>query len=71
MLDTKDFLTWILTEDSTDPEVIAQNETLFAMSNGHVGTRGSLEESHLVSDYGHSEATLVNGYYDTEPIQYG
>lgn len=62
---------WTLKENSTDPKVIAQNETLFALSNGHVGTRGSLEESYLTPDYGHSEATLVNGYYDSEPIQYG
>lgn len=64
-------LNWVLKEESTKAEVIAQNETLFALSNGHVGTRGSLEESQLTSSFGHSEATLVNGYYDSEPIQYG
>ncbi|GAB2491527.1 glycosyl hydrolase family 65 protein [Alkalibacterium psychrotolerans] len=62
---------WKLIDNSIRKESIINNETLFSLSNGHVGTRGSLEESHLVSDYGHSEATLVNGYYDSEPIQYG
>ena len=63
---------WILKEETTDAEVIAQNETLFALSNGHFGTRGSLEERKIYEEtYGFSEATLVNGYYDSEPIQYG
>lgn len=66
-----DLLGWIITEDDFDARLIKKNETLFALSNGHVGTRGSLEESHLIPEYGHSEATLVNGYYDSEPIQYG
>ncbi|GEK92085.1 glycoside hydrolase family 65 protein [Alkalibacterium kapii] len=62
---------WILTEEGTDPETIRQNETLFALSNGHFGTRGSLEEVGRTKNYSHSEATLVNAYYDSEPIQYG
>lgn len=63
---------WILKEETTDAEVIAQNETLFALSNGHFGTRGSLEERKAYKEtYGFSEATLINGYFDSEPIQYG
>lgn len=62
---------WILTEEGTDPETIRQNETLFALSNGHFGTRGSLEEAERTKEYSHSEATLVNAYYDSEPIEYG
>ncbi|MGO1355870.1 glycoside hydrolase family 65 protein [Alkalibacterium gilvum] len=62
---------WILTEEGTDPEIIRQNETLFALSNGHFGTRGSLEEINSPSKYSNSEATLVNAFYDSEPIEYG
>ncbi|MER2064335.1 MAG: hypothetical protein ABS873_06755, partial [Alkalibacterium sp.] len=62
---------WILTEEGTNQETIRQNETLFALSNGHFGTRGSLEEAERTREYSHSEATLVNAYYDSEPIEYG
>ncbi|SFC57050.1 alpha,alpha-trehalose phosphorylase [Alkalibacterium subtropicum] len=62
---------WIVTEEGTDAKTIRQNETLFALSNGHIGTRGSLEEAERTKEYSHSEATLVNAYYDSEPIQYG
>lgn len=62
---------WTLKETGTDPETIRQNETLFALSNGHFGTRGSLEEAGDTPDYSHSEGTVMNGFYDTEPIEYG
>lgn len=63
---------WHLKEETIDANVIAQNETLFSLSNGHVGTRGSLEESKTYDcKYGFSEATLINGFFDSEPIQYG
>lgn len=62
---------WILKETGADPETIKQNETLFSLSNGHIGTRGSLEEAHLTPDYSYSKSTLMNGFYDTEPITYG
>lgn len=64
---------WIIKEDSVDPDVIKRNETLFSLSNGHFGTRGSLEESFLYSDndFGYNDSTLVNGFYDSDPIKYG
>ncbi|WP_423189036.1 glycoside hydrolase family 65 protein [Alkalibacterium sp. f15] len=62
---------WILTEEGISEKTIKQNETLFALSNGHFGTRGSLEEAERTKEYSHSEATLVNAFYDSEPIQYG
>lgn len=62
---------WTLKEVGTDAEVIKQNETLFSLSNGHIGTRGSLEEAHLTPEYSYSKSTLMNGFYDTEPITYG
>lgn len=62
---------WILQQEGTSKETLVQNETLFALSNGHFGTRGSLEEASLTPDYSYSESTLVNAFYDTEPIEYG
>lgn len=62
---------WTLKEVGTDSEQIRQNETLFSLSNGHIGTRGSLEERHRTQAYSHSGSTLMNGFYDTEPITYG
>ena len=60
---------WTLKEVGTDSEQIRQNETLFSLSNGHIGTRGSLEERHRTQAYSHSGSTLMNGFYDTEPFQ--
>ena len=62
---------WVLQEEGISKETIVQNETLFALSNGHFGTRGSLEEAYLTPEYSYGESTLVNGFYDSEPIQYG
>lgn len=64
---------WIIKEDSLNSDIIKQNETIFSLSNGHLGTRGSLEEIFLYKKhkYGYNESTLVNGFYDTDPIQYG
>lgn len=63
---------WILEETSIDPQIISMNETLFSLSNGHFGTRGSLEEFSMYKEaFGHSDASFVNGYYDIDSIQYG
>ncbi|MBA3411885.1 MAG: hypothetical protein H0U15_13845, partial [Geodermatophilaceae bacterium] len=36
--------TWKLREIGFDPERLGHLESLFALSNGHIGLRGSLEE---------------------------
>ncbi|WP_281268327.1 hypothetical protein [Arthrobacter livingstonensis] len=35
---------WCLCETSLDRDVLAQSESLFAFSNGHLGWRGNLDE---------------------------
>ena len=35
---------WSLTESSLDLDLIAQSESVFALSNGHIGLRGNLDE---------------------------
>lgn len=59
---------WKISEEGINREQIAQTETIFALSNGYFGTRGSFEES--LSEY-HNDATYMNGFYDKENITYG
>ena len=35
---------WFLTETSLDLNLLAQSESVFALSNGHIGLRGNLDE---------------------------
>lgn len=62
---------WKLIEKSADAKTIKNNETLFSLSNGHIGIRGSLEEANKTPEYSHSSDVYMNGFYDTLPIQYG
>jgi trehalose/maltose hydrolase-like predicted phosphorylase len=43
---------WALTETILRPELLARIESLFALSNGHIGLRGNLDEGepHVVPD---------------------
>ena len=57
---------WEVVEDQLDPEQLKGRETLFALANGYLGIRGSFEEGRLVARAG----TFINGFYETEPINY-
>jgi alpha,alpha-trehalose phosphorylase len=57
---------WRLTETSFDPELIAQTESLFALSNGHVGWRGNLDEGEPHGLPG----SYLNGVYESHPLPY-
>ena len=35
---------WEVREHTLDLDVLAQSESVFALSNGHIGLRGNLEE---------------------------
>ncbi len=35
---------WAVTESNLDLEVLAQSESILALSNGHIGMRGNLDE---------------------------
>ena len=35
---------WSLTESSLNLDMLAQSESVFALSNGHIGLRGNLDE---------------------------
>lgn len=58
---------WAVRETSFDPSVAARNETIFALGNGHLGIRGTLEEPSGNALPG----TYVNGFHERLPIEYG
>jgi len=57
---------WNIVERHLRPEFLAQSETMLALGNGYLGMRGSPEEGEPVSE----NATLINGFYESEPIVY-
>jgi alpha,alpha-trehalose phosphorylase len=57
---------WSLRETALDLDILAQTESLFAQSNGHLGWRGNLEEGepHVLP------GTYLNGFYEVRPYPY-
>jgi alpha,alpha-trehalose phosphorylase len=57
---------WSLRETTLDLDLLAQTESLFALSNGHVGLRGNLDEGEPSGLPG----TYLNGFYESHPLPY-
>ncbi|HEY2600313.1 MAG TPA: glycosyl hydrolase family 65 protein [Thermoleophilaceae bacterium] len=57
---------WILRETGLDLERLAQTESVFALSNGHIGLRGNLDEG---EPYG-LPGTYLNGFYEVQDLPY-
>ena len=57
---------WVLIEPSFDPKQLHARETVFTISNGYLGTRGSFEEGYPRS----MPMTLIHGVYDAVPVMY-
>ena len=57
---------WHIRETSLSMDRIAQTESLFALSNGHIGLRGNLDEGEPHGLPG----TYLNGFYETRPLPY-
>jgi len=57
---------WRVVERSYNPAFVEQTETLFALSNGYLGIRGSFEEG----TPSFAPGTLLNGFHETWPIVY-
>src|SRR5690349_23219542 len=57
---------WQVREASLDLDVLAQTESVFALSNGHVGLRGNLDEGepHVIP------GTYLNSFYEERPLPY-
>ena len=53
-------------ESHLDLAVLAQSESVFALSNGHIGIRGNLDEGEPHGLPG----TYLNGYYEARPLPY-
>ncbi|MEG0497266.1 MAG: glycosyl hydrolase family 65 protein [Carnobacterium sp.] len=62
---------WEIREENIDSNTIVSNETLFSLGNGHIGTRGSVEEGFLNKNFTTNEGTYVNGFFESAPITYG
>ncbi|WP_043604861.1 glycosyl hydrolase family 65 protein [Cellulomonas carbonis] len=57
---------WRLTERVFDADDLGRTETLFAVGNGYLGIRGTLEEGRPA----HQHGTYVNGFHETWRIQH-
>ncbi|MFT5702496.1 MAG: alpha,alpha-trehalose phosphorylase [Desulforhopalus sp.] len=57
---------WKIIEKEFYPDFIGQMETIFALSNGYLGMRGTFEEG----DPFYSHGNLINGFYESWPIVY-
>ena len=57
---------WSLTESSLDLNLLAQSESVFALSNGHLGMRGNLDEGEPHGLPG----TYLNSLYENRPLPY-
>jgi alpha,alpha-trehalose phosphorylase len=57
---------WAVRETGLDLSVLAQSESIFALSNGHIGLRANLEEGEPHGLPG----TYLNSFYETRPLPY-
>jgi len=48
-----------------------RNETIFSLSNGYIGTRGTLEEGYAFKTDQGLEGNFINGFYESGQIRYG
>jgi alpha,alpha-trehalose phosphorylase len=57
---------WALRETALHRDALAQTESLFALSNGHVGLRGNLDEGEPHGLPG----TYLDGFFELHPLPY-
>ena len=57
---------WRLVENWLDLDLLAQSESVFALSNGHIGLRGNLDEG----DPHGRPGTYLNSFYEVRPLPY-
>jgi alpha,alpha-trehalose phosphorylase len=57
---------WAVRETALDLDVLAQTESIFALSNGHIGLRGNLDEGEPFGLPG----TYLNSFYELRPHPY-
>ena len=57
---------WHVRETELDFDRLAQTESVFALSNGHLGLRGNLDEGEPTALPG----TYLNGFFELRPLPY-
>jgi alpha,alpha-trehalose phosphorylase len=57
---------WHVRETELNLDLLAQSESVFALSNGHIGLRGNLDEGEPHGLPG----TYLNSFYETRPLPY-
>ncbi len=57
---------WSVPERELHLELLAQSESIFALSNGHIGLRGNLDEGEPSAEPG----SYLNGFYENRPLPY-
>jgi alpha,alpha-trehalose phosphorylase len=57
---------WCVTERGLDLDMLARSESVFALSNGHIGLRGNLDEG----DPHGLPGTYLNSFYELRPLPY-
>jgi len=57
---------WSVVERDLRLDLLAQTESVFALSNGHIGLRGNLDEGEPHS----SPGTYLNGFFEAIPLPY-
>src|SRR5207344_1969582 len=57
---------WRLVERELNLDLLAQSESIFALSNGHIGLRGNLDEG----DPHGLPGTYLNSMYEVRPLPY-
>jgi alpha,alpha-trehalose phosphorylase len=57
---------WVVREASFDLDLLAQTESVFSLSNGHIGLRGNLDEGepHVIP------GSYLNSFYEQRPLPY-
>src|SRR5690348_4811808 len=57
---------WSVREEGLNLDTLAQTESIFALSNGHIGLRGNLDEG----DPHALPGTYLNSFYELRPLPY-
>ena len=57
---------WSIPERELQLDLLGQTESIFALSNGHIGLRGNLEEG----EPSFTPGTFLNSFYDVRPMPY-
>src|SRR3954470_13699489 len=57
---------WTVTERALHLDLLAQTESIMALSNGHFGLRANLDEGEPAAVPG----TYLNGFYEVRPLPY-